>query len=356
MKRYGIIMAGGNGIRLWPLSRKKHPKQIARDLFGDTSLLDKTIERIKTLFDPNGLMLSAGLDHEEQMQRYLDARSEEVRCFYQPENRNNAPFTLYLAMKIIQEQGDGLMALFPCDHLVKDEVLFRWEMDEAMEEVASTGRILCLGTQPRYASTRFGYLRIDPASQQKVLPVKEFNEKPDFMLASEYLEDGRHLWNSGIYIFTAKTIVANFKRYLPRVYHAMQPLLPHMGTSSEQDVLNECYREVQDISLDYGIMEHTEDLYVYRSLTDWTDVGTYEALESILDLDKQNNHIRGPFTGIDCQNNLIFSEDLPVAAIGLQDSVVVVKDDVIFLAHKDRMKEVRKLVELLKEQGYDHLL
>lgn len=356
MKRYGIIMAGGSGTRLWPLSRRNHPKQITKNLFGDESLLDKTLTRISPLFEEDRLIISAGMDHKIQLQDFLAGRKEKVSLLYQPSNRNNAPFTLYMALKIVHEQGDGLMALFPSDHLVADDTLFHEEMSAAMEEAEVTGRILCLGTDPRYASTRFGYLRIDPTSERDIVPVKEFKEKPDYLLASEYLADGRYLWNSGIYLFSAKTAIASFERYLPRIYHAMLPLVPYLSTDQEEERLAECYKEMPDISLDYGIMEHTEDLYVYRSQMEWTDVGTYKALEGILVLDEQNNHIRSPFVGIECKNNLVFSDHQTVAAIGLTDSVVVVRDDVIFIAQKDRVGEIRILIELMKEQGYEHLL
>lgn len=350
MKIFGIIMAGGNGTRLWPLSRESNPKQIVNH-FGDKTLLEDTIDRVAGLFAEEEIYISINHKHLDRTREILRSYSRAFEIIAQPYNKNNAPFILFIAMKIIKRYGDGVMCLLPSDHLIRDPEPFRQDLLKAISHVASRDDIVAIGTQPSYPAEIYGYILLDANQDSDMKPVKEFKEKPTYDLARTYLNSGDYLWNSGVYVWRASKVAACYQRYLPKIYNTLTPVIPHIDTDQETHVLRDLYREVQDISIDHGIMEQTDQLYAMEGSFKWIDVGSYESLVNLYNSDENGNITKGSHIGIESRNNIILSDKTTVATVGLEDTIVVVEDDVILICKREDTSHIRHLVDKIRQES-----
>ncbi|MDP3385827.1 MAG: sugar phosphate nucleotidyltransferase [Eubacteriales bacterium] len=355
MKTFGVIMAGGNGTRLWPLSRENNPKQTITH-FGEKTLLENTIDRIEGLFADERIYISINHKHLERTMAILHPYGREFEIISQPYNRNNAPFILFIALKIIKRYGNGVMCLLPSDHLIRDPEPYRKDLSKAIEYVIENDRIVAIGTQPDYPAEIYGYIRLDDSQEGDMKPVKEFKEKPAYDLARAYLDSGDYLWNSGVYVWTATKVVTCYQRYLPKIYNTLAPVIPHIDTDSEESALRQLYREVQDISIDHGIMEQTDQLYAMAGSFQWIDVGSYDSLINLYGSDENGNVAKGRHIGLDSRNNIIFSEKTTVATVGLEDTIVVAMDDIILICKKEHTSHIRHLVDKIRQEGHGDMM
>jgi mannose-1-phosphate guanylyltransferase len=355
MKRFGVVMAGGNGVRLWPLSREKNPKQIVGH-FGDKTLLERTIERIENIFSDEEIIVSVNCNHVDKIEAVRKGKNRQYEIMEQPYNRNNAPFILYIAMKIVKRYGNGVMCLLPSDHIIQDGKSFEEDLRIALDYACKYDKIVAIGTSPEYPAETYGYIRLDSSQEGKIKVVREFKEKPSKELAEKYIARGDYFWNSGVYVLTAETALECFKRFLPKVYSSLEPMWSCIDTDLEKEMLRKLYFDVQDISIDHGIMEQTDQLYAMKGSFKWLDVGSYDSLSSFLGKDIMGNVVKGRYIGVESHNNIIFSGRATVTTSGVEDTIVVVEDDVVFVCKRDRAAGIRMLVEKIRHENRTDIL
>jgi len=353
MNLYPVIMAGGAGTRLWPLSREEKPKQF-HNLSGQGSLLEGTIKRLEGL-DPEDCLIVTS-------HRYRDLSTEELkRCgisgsvLCEPRPRNTAAAVLYGALFIEKRNPEGVMIVLPADHHILDEEAFRGILKRAVAE-AKKENLVTIGIKPTYPETGYGYIKAEDGSSGAVLPVDQFVEKPDLTTAESYLASGRYFWNSGIIAFKVNTIIDAFKKYLPEMIQAFssfQNLSPEelLKDDAETWKLKEnIFNEVESVSIDKGILEAADNRVVIPAEFGWADLGSWKATDDILSADTEGNRSPSPENAIfvNSENCSVFSEGSKVAVVGLDNVIVVQAGDKILVINKDNAQDVRQVVDIIK--------
>jgi mannose-1-phosphate guanylyltransferase/mannose-6-phosphate isomerase len=349
---YAVILAGGSGSRLWPLSRQHLPKQFLV-LDGEGSLLQTTIDRLSPTIQAGNVLVVTQESHAkgEAYHALLSYRS-----LFEPIGRNTAPAIALAAAYLMVEGGDPVMVVLPSDHVIKDEVRFRALLDIAIQE-ARDGKLVTFGIQPTRPDTGFGYIktrnRTEPKdSQSCVLEVERFTEKPDHATAVRFLREGNYFWNSGMFVWRASVILAEIQRYLPEVYQNVQTMLAESrkGTNFQQAV-EKHFAAMPSISIDYGVLEKSDRVSLIPCDIGWNDVGSWQAVHEISPKDENGNALQGNVIAVDCKNSLIRAEKRLVAAIGLEDLCVIETADAVLISKSDQTQDVRKVVDALQERG-----
>lgn len=344
MKAYGVIMAGGSGTRFWPLSRKDNPKQFL-ELRDNKTMLRSTMDRLSPVIDAGDVFVVTGDNMVELTRESLGRAIADDHILAEPAARNTAPCIGYAAMEITKKYGDGIMAIFASDHYIRDEEAFRDCLKKAIA-LAEEGNLVTIGIKPTKPSTGYGYIRKKNADSNKVV---QFVEKPDLETAIGYLQSGDYLWNSGMFIWKASVILEKFKMYLPDVYEDLTKIGEAMNTENERKVIEEVYPDIQKISVDYGIMEKAEGILVIDGDFGWTDVGSLDALEDVLDSDDDGNTVLGNAALMDARGNVVRGRDNKLTAvIGTSDLMIIDTKDVLLVCPKDRAQDVKKLLESLE--------
>ena len=359
MNVYGIIMAGGGGTRFWPLSRQTMPKQLL-NLSGNDALINETINRISSFINKEDIFIVTNEKQKEPLKEVVAANCLDKNILLEPAARNTAACIGYAAIEIIKKFGDGVMCVFPADHYIKDEIEFKNILQRAISVVNDTDKLITIGIRPTFPSTGYGYINFDYESSSnyegQAFDVIEFVEKPNYEKAKAYVESGKYLWNSGMFVWRAATILENFKRFLPKVYNKLEEFSKYLGTDKETAKLKEIYPTIPSISIDYGIMERSDDVLVIPGDFGWNDVGSWDALGALYEPDENGNIIKGEQINIDTENSILFSDKRLIATIGLKDIIVVETDDAVLVCSKNRSQDVKKIVEKLQEQGKEEYI
>lgn len=353
MQIYSVILAGGGGTRFWPLSRQDMPKQLL-NISGNDIMINETVSRGGDLIKPNNTFIVTGQSQAEVLNRILLADVPRDNILIEPVGRNTAPCIAYAAMVLEKKYGDTVMAVLPSDHYFSDEKGFRRTLAGACDIAKNSDKLVTIGIKPTFPSSGYGYIKYVATSLDVIdgaFGVEEFVEKPSFNKAKSYLESGNYLWNSGMFIWKVSVILDNFKRYLPRVYKSMRELYDYIGTDSEQEVLAKVYPSIQSISIDYGILERSDDVLVVPGDFGWNDVGSWDALGAIFPTDNDGNIVKAKHLGINTRNSIIYSSDRLVATIGVDNLIIADTADALLICPKDKAQEVKNMVELLKEKG-----
>ena len=337
-----LILAGGSGTRLWPLSRKNFPKQFLR-IHDEKSLLRETVERYLTTFSPEDILIISNEDYKYYILEELKDISSYT-LLLEPDSRNTAP-SIALGVKWLLEKGvseDEVLFVSPSDHVIKPVDKFL-EYVQASEELAKKGYIVTFGIKPTRPETGYGYIEIGEPVDKAFL-VKKFTEKPDLETAKEYVFSGRYLWNSGMFAFTVKTIVEEFKTHAPEIASIFD--------KSFEEVLKD-FEKLPNTSIDYAIMEKTKRIVVLPLDIYWNDVGSWDSVAEILSQEKGEGEsvIRGKATLLDSKNCLVWGDDREIVGIGLEDLIVVDTKDALLVAKKGYSQEVKKAVEILKKKN-----
>ena len=366
---YAVILAGGSGSRLWPLSRQHLPKQFLA-LDGEFSLLKTTINRLMpTIGEQNVLIVTQeALAKGEAYHALLPYQS-----LFEPIGRNTAPAIAIAAAYLVAEGKDPVMVVLPADHVIKDEAGFRKHLDTAIH-AAQNGKLITFGIVPTRPDTGFGYIKARgprteerglsgearlgstqhsaPSTQSSVLDVERFTEKPNLTTAQAFLNEGGYYWNSGMFVWRASVILAEIQRYLPAVYQIAQTILDetHAGVPFQKS-LEKHFAEMPSISIDYGVLEKSDKVSLIPCDIGWNDVGSWQAVHEISSKDENGNALQGNVIAVDCKNSLIRAEKRLVAAIGVEDLCVIETADAVLISKSDQTQRVREVVDALQDKG-----
>jgi mannose-1-phosphate guanylyltransferase len=351
-----VIMAGGNGSRLWPLSRQLNPKQFLA--FGDdgATMLQATLLRLE------GLRLAAPLVICSEQHRFLAAEQlrqagiEQSSIILEPYGRNTAPAIALAALSLVQDDPEAIMLVLAADHVIDDAHAFHQAIAKA-ESLARENRLVTFGIVPSHAETGYGYIEKGEALEELGFSVQRFVEKPDLPTATTYVESGRYLWNSGMFVFRARRYLDELDHFQPRMFAACTRALAQGRCDLDFIRIDErAFSECPDDSIDYAVMERTSSAAVVPLSAGWSDVGSWAALWSISDKDENGNALRGDTIVQACTNSYIRSDSRLVAALGVSDLVIVETKDAVLVAHKDHAQDLKKVVEHLKQDGrHEHL-
>jgi len=351
-------MAGGSGTRFWPLSRRRYPKQ-ALKLVGDKEMINLTIDRCNPLIGGKDTYIITNEEQKELLANITGQRLPEGNIFSEPCSRNTAPCILYSVLKLRKRYGDVVVCVLSADHYIKDEEEFRRQLKYAASFAAQNGVIVTMGIVPTFPSTGYGYIKKGKQLEfdTEIYQVERFVEKPDLETAESYLNDGGYLWNSGMFIFRISTILDSFSRYMPGMLKAIKPLEDVLDTDEEEQLLSQIYPELEKISIDYGIMEHESRIVVIPGDFGWSDIGTWDALEDVIPPDDDGNVVHGQHIGIDSKDCVIYGDGKQIiATIGLSDLVIVSSGDALLVCPRERIQDIRRLVEKIeKECGEDFI-
>ena len=355
---YALIMAGGGGTRLWPLSRKQNPKQILA-LTETDSLFRSSVLRLAPLFTPDHIYVVTGRQYVDQL-RAEAPEIPEANFIAEPFGKNTGP-AVGLAMTVIQKHDpQATIAILTADHHISKKAYFRDILEIACQE-AQGDRIVTLGISPTYPATGFGYIHHGEKLTEGKITVYEargFREKPDRVRAAEFLESGEYSWNSGMFICTVATIMAEFERQQPSLMTQLQTLKPFINTPEFAGKLTEIWQAVQPVSIDHAIMEGARHMAVIPADIGWSDVGSWDALYEVLPSDEDGNcyKVSGARPLIfDSNNTLVFSDRL-VAVVGVDDLVIIDSDDALLICRKGRSQDVRDIVQHLRDTKQDPYL
>ncbi|MEG1848843.1 MAG: mannose-1-phosphate guanylyltransferase [Lachnospiraceae bacterium] len=355
MNRFGVIMAGGGGTRFWPLSRKEVPKQFL-NLTGTDLLVNETFDRLAASVDPKNIFVVTNATQAELMYTATKGRIKQDHILAEPAARNTAACIGYAAMEIMHKYGDGIMCILPSDHYIKEPERYEAAIAHAMQVAEETDQLITIGIKPTFASTGYGYIKYTKKAGASYYPTEEFVEKPDGKTAEEYLRDGTYLWNSGMFVWKASTILKYFEALLPDVYRCICEIGEAMNTTEEQKVIQRVYPTIPKISIDYGIMERAADVCVIEGDFGWNDVGSWDALQALYEPDEEGNITYGEQIHIDTKNCISYAQNKLIATLGVEDLIIVETEDAVLVCHKDRAQDVKKIVEQLENQGMTEYL
>ncbi|HUN24570.1 MAG TPA: mannose-1-phosphate guanylyltransferase [Anaerolineales bacterium] len=355
---YAFIMAGGSGTRLWPRSRTNHPKQFI-GLTGGYSLLQESQNRLTPLIPAEQILVGTSVGYAETVRQQLPD-VPPTNIFGEPSPRGTAAAIGLAAVHLNKRDPDATMAVLTADHLISKEAEFR-DVLLAASELARENWLVTLGIQPDYPETGYGYIerssRLGAYSGRNAYRVARFVEKPNRQTAESYLYSGRFSWNSGMFIWQVKSILAEFARQMPALYATLQEIESSIDTPKFLDTLHRVWNGVENTTIDYGIMENAKRVAVLPVEIGWSDVGSWSAVYDVLPRDEQDNAVVGEHLTLDTKNSLVISASRTIATIGVEDLVIVDTDDVILVCRKDRSQDVKKLVDKLKAgNGHPALL
>lgn len=342
-----VILSGGSGTRLWPLSREAYPKQFLA-LAGEQTMLQATWQRVAPIAGRAPLVV-ANEEHRfvaaEQLQQL---GVQPLAILLEPVGRNTAPAIAVAALEATRDGDDAVLLVLPSDHVIADEEAFRAAVLRAMP-AAETGKLVTFGIVPTGPETGYGYIKAGAAGD--VRPVDRFVEKPDADTAQQYVQSGEYFWNSGMFLFKASRYLAELERFNPAMLAASRTAWQQARRDADFTRLDkDAFTAVPSDSIDYAVMEKTADAVVVALDAGWNDVGSWTALRDVSAQDADGNAHHGDVIAIDCHNTYAYGERL-IALVGLDDVIVVETDDAVMVGRSDRMQEIKQVVSQLKAAG-----
>ena len=358
---YAVIMAGGGGTRLWPVSRKEKPKQLL-PLLGKETLFQGTVARLEKLFPPERILVVTVAEQAREMREQVPSIPEE-NYLIEPAPRGTASVVALAAAILKQRDPQAIIAMQTADHHIRNYDLFHYLISTAID-VAEKGYLVTLGITPTFPSTAYGYIQQGEALtgeyKYPVYQVKRFKEKPDEATAQQLLRSGDHSWNSGMFVWRVDTILAEIERQMPELFEAVNKISSAWDTPNRNEVVEQVWYDLKSQTIDYGIMEKAEKVAVLPAGgLGWSDVGSWDSLFEVLLPDMNGNvSTNAQHLGLDTHNTLVYSGDDQrlVVTIGLDDIVVVDAGDVLMICKVDQSQKVRDVVEHLKKHHQDKYL
>ncbi len=348
MKKTALIMAGGRGERFWPRSRRNMPKQFL-SLTGDgRTMIQLTVERISPMVDMQDIFIATNKDYKKLVMEQLPEIPEEnILC--EPVGRNTAPCIGLGAVHIARKYEDAIMMVLPSDHLIKYNSMFVSTLKDAAEIAEDGNNLVTIGITPDYPETGYGYIKFDPEHQLgRAYEVERFVEKPTLEVAKEYLESEEYLWNSGMFVWKVSSILDNLNRFMHTTYEGLIRIQMAIATEEAETVLEKEFTEFESESVDYGIMEKAENIYTLPGTFGWDDVGSWLAVGRIRKTNEMGNVVNGNIITINSKNCIIEGSEKLIAAVGLDDMIIVDTEDATLICDKEAAGDIKKVLENLK--------
>lgn len=351
MKKTALIMAGGRGERFWPQSRKNLPKQFLELTNDGKTMIQLTVERVLPLVEMEDIYISTNNDYRELVKQQLPNIPEQnILC--EPIGKNTAPCIGLAAVHIGKKYEDATMIVLPSDHLIKYNSMFVSTLKDACEVASHGENLVTLGITPDYPETGYGYIKFNPDTMDqnvgRAFSVDRFVEKPNLQTAKEYIEAEQYLWNSGMFIWKVSSILSNFAKLLPDMHKGLIEIQNAIGTKEEDVVLEKIFTNFKSESIDYGIMEKANDIYIIPGTFGWDDVGSWLAVERINKTNEFGNVAKGNVITVNTKNSILYGKDRLIAAVGLKDIIIVDTDDAILICDKSSAGDIKKVLENLK--------
>jgi mannose-1-phosphate guanylyltransferase len=352
---FAVIMAGGSGTRFWPASRERLPKQFL-NIVGERSIFEYTLARVRPFIPDENIYAVVSQKHVAMTESLM--RGTKAKILAEPIGRNTAAAIGLAAIHIAEHDENQAMAVLPSDHFIANPEVFGSVL-QAAGQAALSGSIITLGITPTRPETGYGYLKLGTesgrVSDKPFFVVDKFVEKPNLETAVQYLSSGSYLWNSGMFIFTAKTILAEIDRSMPELSAGLNKIRKSIGSPDYLSVLETVYPELRSISIDFGVMEHAEaPVHVFKGDFGWSDIGSWQALHELRtdSYDEHNNLLMGDVAAVDSDQNLVYSSTgRVVALLGVKGLVIVDTPDALMIADMNRSQDVKKVPEMLKRNG-----
>jgi len=351
-----VILSGGSGTRLWPLSRKMHPKQLL-PLLHDTTLLQDTANRFKSASDITNGMVICNDDYRFMVAEQIrQSALDNVDIILEPMGRNTAPAIALAAFNAVNDADDPILLVLPADHDIKNVAAFLKAVDDGAEQ-SNKGKLVTFGIVPDRPETGYGYIQAGDSISNESFTVSRFVEKPNQETAENYIKEGNYFWNSGMFMFKASVYLEALQKHAPEIYETCEKALS--SCTRDMDFLRispDSFALCPSDSIDYAIMEKVDNAVVIPVDIGWDDVGSWTALHDLGDVDSSNNTFIGDVEALDTRNCYVRSEKQLVVALGVDDLIIVDTDDALLVAHRDKVQDIKLIVEKLSKDGRDEVL
>ncbi len=351
-------MAGGIGSRFWPMSRTNYPKQFLDVLGTGKTLIQQTFERYTKLVPKENIYVVTADEYVGIVKKQLPD-IPEANVLSEPSRKNTAPCIAYIAFKLIQKDPKALMIAAPADHLIIDTAEFLTTAKRAFEFVDHINALVTIGVKPSYPNTGYGYIQHDIAeAAPEVYKVKTFTEKPNTELAKAFIASGDFLWNAGIFTWKVKNVLAAFEKHLPEVYEVFAAEKDHFNTEGEQEATGRIYPQCTNISIDFGVMEKADNVYVIPASFSWSDLGTWHSAWENMEKDYWGNAVAGKKVMVmDAKNCMVHVPDNKLVVLqGLEEFILVDTKDVLLVCKKEKEQEIKEYVAEVKRNMGDKFL
>ncbi|MDE6775427.1 MAG: NTP transferase domain-containing protein [Ruminococcus sp.] len=354
MKVTAVIMAGGRGERFWPKSRTSRPKQFLSLTADGETMIQKTVKRLLPIVDADDIYIATNEMYRTLAKNQLpDIPPENILC--EPAARNTAPCIALAAAVIGRKYDDAVMLVLPSDHLIGIESLYIDTLKKAVSTAEQGKNLVTIGITPTYPETGYGYINFG-GEKNGAYSVERFVEKPNLPIAEKYLESGKYLWNSGMFIWKISSIMENIRQFMPEVHSGAVKIGEAFGNPEFPEVLEREFTAMPSESVDFGIMEKASDIYTIPGSFGWDDVGSWLAVERINDTDENNNYTEGNVLMTNTRNTTICAGKRLVATVGAEDIIIVDTDDAVLVCAKNSTQDVKKIITQLKSQNRTELI
>ena len=355
MKLYAVIMAGGVGSRFWPRSKKKLPKQLLK-IFGDQTMIEATVKRLSGLIEKENIyVITNELQRPEVLNQLPDIPAENI--IEEPFGRNTAACIGLASVIIKAKDPDAVTIVLPADHIIKDEDNFKRDLENAAKYANKSKGLVTIGIPPTRPETGYGYIQInDKPAAENIFKVYTFAEKPNYATAVRFVESGDFLWNSGMFIWRADVILDEIRNLMPDLYEGLIDIEKSLKSSNFKEELKIVYAQLKKISIDYGIMEKSSIVFLTKGTFHWSDVGSWEEVYQLTDKDKNGNAIVGNVYTKMVNDSYVYSPDKVTAVIGLDNIIVINHHDTVLICRRDKVQDVKEIVEYLKMHKMDEYL
>jgi len=358
MKITAVIMAGGRGERFWPKSRAELPKQFL-SFTNQETMIQITVSRLLPLVQYEDMFIVTSKEYVELVKTQLPQVPLE-NILAEPRAKNTAPCVGFATAVIASKYEDAIMLVLASDHLIKFEEMFIDTLSQAVDVAKDDRNLVTIGITPTYPETGYGYINFARDQGENryrgVYIVNHFVEKPSSDTAKEYLSSGQYLWNSGMFVWKLSTILTKYEQLMPDIYQGIQDIKKAYATSSYEQVLEQTFSNFESVSIDYGIMEKSENIYTIPGSFGWDDVGNWLALERVNKTNEFGNTVQGDVITINTKNSIIVGDTRMIAAVGLKNVVVIDTSDALLICAKDTTQDVKKVIENLKICNRNELL